>query len=74
MEVKLSEERRKSDKLIWYLMVTSMSILILGGGAWARSINAKVEKIAGMEVNLGYIREDIADIKNIIQRYQGRGF
>ncbi len=38
-------DRRMDNKLVWYLMVTSMSIIILGGGTWAATINMKVDKI-----------------------------
>ena len=65
----MAEERRKSDKLIWYLMVTSMGIIILGGGTWASSINAKVDKIAGMEFTIQYIQKDISEIKDIFKDY-----
>ena len=65
----MSEERRKGDKLIWYLMVTSMSIIILGGGTLASSINSKVDKIAGMEFTIQYIQRDISEIKDIFKNY-----
>lgn len=60
---------RKVDKLIWYFMATCMSILIIGGGAWATSINSKVEKISGLEVNIQYIQTDLKDIKGLIKEY-----
>lgn len=60
---------RKVDKLIWYFMATSMSILIIGGGAWATSINSKVEKISALEVNVQYIQTDLKDIKGLIKNY-----
>ena len=63
------EERRKSDKLIWYLMTLSMGIIILGGGTWASSINAKVDKIAGLELTIQYIQKDISEIKGIFKDY-----
>ena len=59
-------ERRKSDSIIWYLMVTAMSIIILGGGAWATNINAKVDKIASMESSIIYIQNDVSEIKHLI--------
>ena len=62
----MSEDRRKTDNLIWYFMVTAIAIIILGGGAWANNINAKVEKIAGLEVNILYIQKDISSIKNLL--------
>ena len=63
----------KSDQIIWYAMITAISIIILGGGAWAPSINLKVEKIAGMEANLDYIRQDMSQIKELIKQYLRRG-
>ncbi len=60
-------EEKKPDQIIWWLMVTAFSILILGGAAWATNINNKVEKIAGIEINLQYIRDDILSIKDMIR-------
>lgn len=57
----------KTDNLIWWLMVTFCGIIIIGGSAWANSINAKVEKIASMEVNIQFIQSDVKDIKDIIK-------
>lgn len=54
------------DSLVWYLMTFAMGILVIGGGAWANSMNQKVEKIAGLEVNIQYIQNDLASIKNLI--------
>ena len=48
-------------------MVTFCGIIIIGGSAWANSINAKVEKIASMEVNIQFIQSDVKDIKDIIK-------
>lgn len=64
---------RKDDKIIWYVMITSISIIILGGGAWATSINTRVEKIASMEANIQYIQNDISDIKSLIKSFIKRG-
>jgi hypothetical protein len=63
----------KSDKLIWWLMISFFSIIVLGGGAWATNINSKVEKIAGMEVNIQNIKDDVSDIKTLIKYYIKRG-
>lgn len=63
----------KADKIIWYVMITAISVIILGGGAWATSINAKVDRIAGMEANIQYIQNDISDIKRLIIKYIKRG-
>lgn len=60
-------ERRMENKIVWYLMVTAMSVIILGGGTWANKIEQKVDKIAGLEANVQYIQSDVADIKNIIK-------
>lgn len=60
------EERRKTDNLIWYFMITSISVIILGGGAWANSINAKVEKIVGLEATVLYIQKDVLSIKQLL--------
>ena len=60
------EERRKSDPLVWWLMITFASIIIVGGGAWANAINSKVEKIAPMEANIQYIQNDVKSIKDMI--------
>ena len=62
----MSEDRRKTDKLIWYFMITAVSIIIIGGGAWASNINIKVDKIAGLEVNIQYIKEDISLIRKLL--------
>lgn len=56
------------NKIVWYLMTTFMGILIVAGGAWASSINNKVEKIAALEINIQYIQTDVSDIKNIITK------
>lgn len=61
------EDCRKSDPLVWWLMITFASVIIIGGGAWATSINAKVERIAPMEMNIQYIQSDVASIKTMIQ-------
>lgn len=60
----------KSDKIIWWIMVTVVSGVILTAGSWARDINTKVEKIASMELNIQYMREDISLIKDIILEYK----
>ena len=56
-----------NNDLVWYLMTFAMGILLIGGGAWANSINSKVEKIAALEVNIQYIQSDVSDIKQIIK-------
>ena len=61
------EDRRKSDPLVWWLMITFAGILIIGGGAWATSINSKVERIEPMEMNIQYIQNDVSSIKEMIQ-------
>ena len=58
----------KSDQIIWYVMITAISIIIIGGGAWANSINDKIEKIAGLEVNIQFIKDDIKSIKYLIEK------
>ena len=63
---------QKADKVIWYLMTVLMGVLILGGGAWATSINAKVEKIAKLEVSVSYMQKDLSEIKDIIKLFFGR--
>ena len=68
----MSEERRKTDKLIWYFMVTAMSIIIIGGGAWATNINEKIDKVESLEVNVQYIQRDISDIKQVIMSVMKR--
>ena len=67
------QDRRKTDELIWYLMVTAMSIIIIGGGAWATEINRKVERIASLEINVQYIQNDLSDIKSLIKKFLNRG-
>ncbi len=59
----------KSDKIIWWIMVTAVAFLISGATAWAYNINMKVDKIAGLEVNVQNIQENVKDIKSIIQIY-----
>ena len=61
------EERRKADKIIWWLMITFSSIIIVGGGAWASMINTKVDKIASLEANVQNIQSDISSIKLMFQ-------
>ena len=63
----------KADQVIWWLMITFASVLIFGGGAWAHNINSKVEKIAGMELSINYIRNDINDIKELLKTYMKKG-
>lgn len=58
---------KKGDQIIWWLMITAVSVIILGGAAWATSINAKVEKIATLEINIQYIQTDVSTIKDMIQ-------
>lgn len=58
----------KTDKLIWYVMITAMGIIIVGGGAWATNINEKAERIVALEVNLQYIQSDISIIKKLLQK------
>ena len=59
---------RKSDPLVWWLMITFSGVIIIGGGAWATSINSKVDKIAPMEVNIQYIQNDVSSIKKMIEQ------
>ncbi len=59
----------KSDKIIWQIMMGASGIVLLGAIAWANNINNKVEKIAGMEVNIQYIQTDIARITALMERY-----
>ncbi len=59
--------QNKTDGLIWWLMITFAGIIILGGGAWATTINYKVDKIAPMEANIQYIQSDVSTIKTMIQ-------
>ena len=56
-----------SQQIVWYFMATAISIIIIGGSAWATSINAKVERIASLEANVNYIQKDISEIKTIIK-------
>ncbi len=58
----------KSDSLIWWLMITFASIIILGGGAWASNISTKVEKINSIEADVSYIKSDVNELKRIIIR------
>lgn len=60
-------QNNKGDQIIWYLMITAFSILILGGGAWATNINSKIERIATLELNIQYIQSDLSEIKQIIK-------
>ena len=61
--------KNKADNVIWWLMVSFFGIIVLGGGAWATSINSKVDKIAGLEVNIQYIQNDVSSIKQLIQKF-----
>lgn len=60
-------DRRKTDKVIWWMMTTFMGIIILGGGAWCGEVNNKMEKIASLEVNIQYIKSDVSEIKDVIK-------
>lgn len=62
----------KADNLIWWLMVTFMGIIILGGGAWAATINAKVDEISNLKANVAYIQRDISEIRAMVQDFTGR--
>ena len=69
-------ERRsemKADKIIWYLMVTFMGIIIIGGGGWATSVNAKISEVSSLTVSIKYMQEDLSDIKKILYSYIKRG-
>ncbi len=59
----------KTDRVIWYFMVTSMSILIIGGGAWASRVDSNMDKIVGLESNVQHIQSDIKEIKDIVRQY-----
>lgn len=63
----------KINDFEFWLVTGGLSVIVLGGGgAWATSINSKVEKIAGMEVNIQYMQRDISDIKEMIENYVGK--
>lgn len=49
-------------------MVTFAGILIVGATAWASSINLKVDKIAGLEINIQYMQSDLRDIKDMMKK------
>ena len=44
-----------------------MSVILIGGSAWAASVNSKMEEISTLRVNIQYIQTDIKDIKDIIK-------
>lgn len=56
----------KPDQIIWWLMITFASIIIIGGGAWASNITTKVDKITGIEYDISYIKNDVNELKDII--------
>lgn len=58
----------KPDQIIWWLMITFASVIIVGGGAWANSISNKVEKIISIETDISYIKNDVNELKKIIIR------
>ncbi len=60
------DKERKADNLIWYLMATAISVLVLTGGSWAMNVNAKMDKVLTLEANVQAIQNDIAAIKNLI--------
>lgn len=56
----------KPDQIIWWLMITFASIIIVGGGAWANNMTIKVDKISGIEADVNYIKDDVNELKRII--------
>jgi hypothetical protein len=63
----VSQQNSKADQIVWWIVGVLLSIILIGGSAWANSINAKVEEIATLRVNIQYIQADIKDIKEIIK-------
>jgi len=68
-------DRRHND-LVWWLMVTFCSVVVLGGGAWATTINTKVDdninKVAKIETSIAYMQSDIREIKDLFKEYLQR--
>lgn len=57
----------KADNIVWWLMITFMGVILLGGGAWATHINSKVEEIAAIKTNVALMQKDVADIKELFK-------
>lgn len=64
----------KTDKIIWYLMATFITLFIMAAAAWAAQMSGKVERISTLEVNVQYIQRDISDIKDIIKKSLKGGY
>ena len=62
---------RQIDSLVLKGLGLAVSIIMLGGGAWATSINNEVRKISGMETTINFIQRDISDIRGMVQEYFG---
>lgn len=60
---------RKVDQLIWWLMITFCSIILLGGGAWAKSVNKKIERLTTLESDVSVIKNDLTTIKELLSAY-----
>lgn len=67
---------RRENDLVWWLMITFCSVIVLGGGAWATNMNEKVniniEKVAKMETSISYMQGDIREIKDLFKGYLER--
>lgn len=64
----------KADNIIWWLMVTFLSVILIGGGAWCTNIwvhitkieetlSIKSERMATLEANVIFIVSQLSEIK-----------
>jgi hypothetical protein len=62
----------------WPIITLCLSAVFFSGGAWSdiqsvkqsiADMKPKVEKVAGMEVSIQYMQQDISEIKDIIKGY-----
>lgn len=70
-------ERRElstASKTLWFLMTSAMATSIWMAQSWAMKIDAKVERIEGLQYSVQYIQKDISEIKDVIKEYSNRGF
>lgn len=64
------EREMSTDKdLRWWVMVTLMSIVTVGGGFWCTWVSAQIEDVIKLKINVEYIQGDIKEIKDAIKLY-----
>lgn len=59
-----------TDKdLRWWVMVTLMSIVVVGGGGWISWASAQIQEVVKLKISVEYIHGDIKEIKEAIKLY-----